>query len=57
MGSRSDRFQERGKVGAETVGGVKPTRYERTIILDEWRDQLKDEDKQTRERRERALDP
>ncbi|MGP4046772.1 DUF1396 domain-containing protein [Streptomyces sp. 2A115] len=44
------------KVGTETVDGVKTTHYKGTITLDEWREQLKDEDKQTRERREKALD-
>ncbi|MFF6993842.1 DUF1396 domain-containing protein [Streptomyces sp. NPDC008313] len=44
------------KVGTETVAGVKTTHYRGTVTLDEFRDSLKDEDKATREKREKSLD-
>nr|WP_238431722.1 DUF1396 domain-containing protein [Streptomyces cavernae] len=44
------------KVGTETVDGVKTTRYTGTVTLDEWREKLKDEDKATREGREKTID-
>lgn len=44
------------KVGTEKVEGVETTHYSGTVTLDEFRDSLKDEDKATRERREKSLD-
>jgi hypothetical protein len=44
------------RVGTEKVDGVETTRYSGTVTLDEFRDSLKDEDKATRERREKSLD-
>ncbi|MFD7405618.1 DUF1396 domain-containing protein [Streptomyces sp. NPDC059866] len=44
------------EVGTETVDGVETTHYKGTITLDEMRDSLKDEDKKTRELREKSLE-
>ncbi|MET7701912.1 MULTISPECIES: LolA-like protein [unclassified Streptomyces] len=44
------------KVGTETVDGVKTTRYTGTVTLADLRASLKDEDKATREKREKSLD-
>ncbi|WP_322724124.1 LolA-like protein [Streptomyces spongiae] len=44
------------KVGTETVDGVKTTHYKGTVTLDEFRASLKDEDKKTRDQREKALE-
>ncbi|MEV0639290.1 DUF1396 domain-containing protein [Streptomyces sp. NPDC050619] len=44
------------KVGTETVDGVKTTRYSGTVTLDELQTALKDEDKATRERREKSIE-
>ncbi|MEW2397532.1 DUF1396 domain-containing protein [Streptomyces sp. NPDC046862] len=44
------------EVGTETVDGVKTTHYKGTVTLDEFRASLKDEDKKTREQREKALE-
>ncbi|GAB2862276.1 lipoprotein [Streptomyces deserti] len=44
------------KVGTEKVDGVETTRYSGTVTLDEFRASLKDEDKATRERREKSID-
>ncbi|WP_210572697.1 DUF1396 domain-containing protein [Streptomyces sp. GESEQ-4] len=44
------------EVGTETVDGVKTTHYKGTLTLDDMRDSLKDEDKKTRERREKSLE-
>ncbi|MEV5316227.1 LppX_LprAFG lipoprotein [Streptomyces sp. NPDC052687] len=44
------------RVGTEKVDGVETTRYSGTVTLDEFRDSLKDEDRATRERREKSLD-
>ncbi|MFJ3235444.1 DUF1396 domain-containing protein [Streptomyces sp. NPDC086787] len=43
------------RVGTETVDGVETTHYKGTVSLDELRKGLKDEDKETRERREKSL--
>ncbi|MET7598878.1 DUF1396 domain-containing protein [Streptomyces sp. NPDC005481] len=43
------------KVGTEKVDGVETTHYKGTVTLDEFRDGLKDEDKATRESREKSL--
>ncbi|MEU1040345.1 DUF1396 domain-containing protein [Streptomyces sp. NPDC005907] len=43
------------KVGTEKVDGVETTHYKGTVTLDEFRDSLKDEDKATREAREKSL--
>ncbi|MFH8802491.1 DUF1396 domain-containing protein [Streptomyces sp. NPDC017936] len=43
------------KVGTETVDGVKTTHYKGTVTLDDLRDSFKDEDKATREQREKSL--
>jgi hypothetical protein len=43
------------KVGTETVDGVKTTRYSGTVTLDTLRDSFKDEDKATREKREKSV--
>ncbi|MEU4084751.1 LppX_LprAFG lipoprotein [Streptomyces aureus] len=44
------------KVGTETVDGVKTTHYKGTVPLDAFRKSLKSQDKDTREKREKALD-
>ncbi|GAB2722142.1 DUF1396 domain-containing protein [Streptomyces bullii] len=44
------------KVGTETIDGVETTRYSGTVTLDDFRASLKDEDKATRERREKSLE-
>ncbi len=44
------------KVGTETVDGVKTTHYKGTVTLDRFRESLKDEDKETREQREKAVE-
>ncbi len=44
------------ELGTETIDGVKTTHYKGTITLDGMRDSLKDEDKETRERREKSLE-
>ncbi|MGP4083798.1 DUF1396 domain-containing protein, partial [Streptomyces sp. KR55] len=44
------------KVGTETVDGVETTHYKGTITLEDMRDSLKDEDKKTRELREKSLE-
>ncbi|MGW0813401.1 DUF1396 domain-containing protein [Streptomyces viridiviolaceus] len=44
------------KVGTETVDGVKTTHYKGTFTLDELRDSLKNEDRTTREKREKSLE-
>lgn len=43
------------KVGTETVDGVKTTHYSGTVTLDTLRDSFKDEDKATREKREKSV--
>ncbi|MFD8421514.1 DUF1396 domain-containing protein [Streptomyces sp. NPDC059466] len=43
------------KVGAEKVDGVRTTHYAGTVTLDDLRAGLKDEDKATREKREKSL--
>ncbi|GAA3802380.1 lipoprotein [Streptomyces phyllanthi] len=44
------------KVGAETVDGVETTHYKGTVTLDDFSESLKDEDKATRERREKSIE-
>jgi len=44
------------KVGTETDEGVKTTHYTGTVDVDDIRASLKDEDKATREKREKSLD-
>ncbi|WP_241266947.1 DUF1396 domain-containing protein [Streptomyces scabichelini] len=44
------------KVGTEKVDGVETTHYKGTVTLDQFREALKDEDKATREKREKSLD-
>ncbi|CAL9452449.1 hypothetical protein SUDANB6_02464 [Streptomyces sp. enrichment culture] len=44
------------KVGEEKVDGVETTRYSGTLTLDELRASLKDEDEETRERREKSIE-
>ncbi|WP_409470240.1 DUF1396 domain-containing protein [Streptomyces sp. HC307] len=44
------------EVGTETVDGVETTHYKGTITLEDMRDSLKDEDKKTRELREKSLE-
>ncbi|MET8828777.1 DUF1396 domain-containing protein [Streptomyces sp. NPDC004610] len=44
------------EVGTETVDGVETTHYKGTITLADLRDSLKDEDKETREAREKSLE-
>ncbi|MFJ5261491.1 DUF1396 domain-containing protein [Streptomyces sp. NPDC088387] len=44
------------EVGTETVDGVETTHYKGTVTLDSLRDSLKDEDKKTREAREKSLE-
>lgn len=43
------------KVGTEKVDGVDTTHYKGTVTLDELRAGLKDQDKETREKREKSL--
>ncbi|MFF2998990.1 LppX_LprAFG lipoprotein [Streptomyces sp. NPDC057950] len=43
------------KVGTEKVDGVRTTHYKGTVTLDDLRASLKDEDKATREKREKSL--
>ncbi|WP_194236230.1 LolA-like protein [Streptomyces acidicola] len=43
------------EVGTETVDGVETTHYKGTVTLDQFRASLKDEDKATREQREKAI--
>ncbi|MCD7443764.1 DUF1396 domain-containing protein [Streptomyces lincolnensis] len=43
------------KVGTETVDGVETTRYSGVVGLDDLKASLKDEDKETREQREKSL--
>lgn len=43
------------KVGTEKVGGVETTHYTGTVTLDTLRDSFKDEDKATREKREKSV--
>ncbi|MEV0170798.1 DUF1396 domain-containing protein [Streptomyces sp. NPDC050803] len=44
------------KVGTETVDGVETTHYKGTLTLDELRDSFKNEDKATREKREKSVE-
>ncbi|MEU0738360.1 DUF1396 domain-containing protein [Streptomyces sp. NPDC006134] len=44
------------KVGEEKIDGVETTHYSGTLSLDELRTSLKDEDKETRERREKSVE-
>ncbi|MFC9908176.1 DUF1396 domain-containing protein [Streptomyces sp. NPDC127197] len=44
------------EVGTETVDGVETTHYKGTITLEDMRDSLKNEDKKTRELREKSLE-
>jgi hypothetical protein len=44
------------KVGTEKVEGVETTHYKGTVTLDQFREALKDEDKATREKREKSLE-
>ena len=44
------------KVGTEKVEGVETTRYRGTLTLDDLRDSFKDEDKDTREKREKSIE-
>ncbi|MEV6593219.1 DUF1396 domain-containing protein [Streptomyces acidicola] len=44
------------EVGTETVDGVETTHYKGTVTLDQFRASLKDEDKATREQREKAIE-
>ncbi|MEG3629298.1 LolA-like protein [Streptomyces poriticola] len=44
------------RVGGETVDGVDTTRYTGTLTLDDLRESLKDEDEETRERREKSIE-
>ncbi|CCK28121.1 putative lipoprotein [Streptomyces davaonensis JCM 4913] len=43
------------KLGSEKVDGVETTHYRGTVTLDTLRDSFKDEDKETREKREKSL--
>lgn len=43
------------KVGTEKVEGVETTHYKGTLTLDDLRDSFKDEDKATREKREKSV--
>ncbi|MDT9697920.1 DUF1396 domain-containing protein [Streptomyces sp. P17] len=43
------------EIGTEKVDGVETTRYRGTVTLDTLRDSFKDEDKDTREKREKSL--
>ncbi|MEV5548842.1 DUF1396 domain-containing protein [Streptomyces sp. NPDC052309] len=44
------------KVGTETVEGVKTTHYKGTVTLDDLRKSIEDEDKATREKREKSIE-
>jgi hypothetical protein len=44
------------EIGTEKVGGVETTHYRGTVTLDALRDSLKDEDKATREKREKSIE-
>ncbi len=44
------------KLGTEKVDGVETTHYQGTVTLDTLRDSFKDEDKATRERREKSIE-
>ncbi|MEV5884154.1 DUF1396 domain-containing protein [Streptomyces sp. NPDC052020] len=44
------------KVGTEKVDGVETTRYSGTLTVDQLRASLKDEDKETRERKEKSIE-
>jgi hypothetical protein len=44
------------KVGDEKVDGVETTRYSGTLTLDQLRASLKDEDKESRERKEKSIE-
>lgn len=44
------------KIGTEKVDGVETTHYQGTVTLDTLRDSFKDEDKDTREKREKSIE-
>ncbi|MBC2901226.1 DUF1396 domain-containing protein [Streptomyces cupreus] len=44
------------KIGTEKVDGVETTHYQGTVTLDTLRDSFKDEDKATREKREKSIE-